>query len=172
MRNFNWKNTRNDKIENVIDYIKERMNEDYLPTDEFKIYVGCDSLPTRKRTAIFSTVICLYCVGRGAQVIFSRERNIQVFGENKIERMKNRLREEIYRATDAAMIIMDSDLLLDKRIIDYQVHIDINPNEEFASNLVYKEAIGYVSAMGFDVYAKPHAMAASFAGDAICRSIL
>jgi predicted RNase H-related nuclease YkuK (DUF458 family) len=171
MRQFNWKNTKREFVPDVVQYIKDKMDE-YERSDEFIIYIGCDSLPTKKKTAVYSTVICLYRVGKGAQVFYSRERNVPVLGENKMDKMKYRLREEIYRVTDAALMIVDSDLLNDKRIIDYQVHVDVNPNEKFASNLVYKEAVGYIGAMGLSVYTKPDAMAASFVSDAICRGTL
>ena len=126
-------------------------------------------MPTRKGTATYSTVIVLYRVGKGAQILFSREKNVKVYGTTKRERMKNRLWEEIYRAVDVAMLLTDSDLFDNKQIVDFQVHIDVNPNEDYESNVIYKEAMGYLNGMGLDAYAKPEAMAASYAGDTICR---
>jgi len=168
MRDFKFKTTRGEHIEDVIQYIKNKINSDELHSD-YQLYVGCDSLPTKKRTATYSTVICVYRVGKGAQILFSRENNVKLYGETKRDRMKNRLWEEIYRVVDIATLLLDSDLLDHPRITDFQVHIDVNPNEQFASNIIYKEAVGYINSLGVDVYTKPEAMAASFAGDSICR---
>ncbi len=168
MKQFKFKTTRDEEIDDVIQYIKNRLKNDELQSD-YKIYVGCDSLPTRRGTATYSTVIVLYRVGKGAQILFSRERNIKVHGTTKRERMKHRMWEEIYRAVDVALLLTDSDLFDNKQIIDFQVHIDVNPNEDYESNLIYKEAMGYLNSLGFDAYAKPEAMAASYAGDTICR---
>ena len=168
MREFEFKTTRGETIDNVIEYIKNRLENDELKND-YQIYVGCDSLPTKKGTATYSTVIVLYRVGKGAQILFNREKNIKVHGTTKRERMKNRLWEEIYRAVDVALLLTDSDLFDNKQITDFQVHIDVNPNEDYESNLIYKEAMGYLNSLGFDAYAKPEAMAASYASDSICR---
>lgn len=168
MTEFKFKTTRGEYIDDVIGYIKDRIHTDELHSD-YKIYIGCDSLPTKQRTATYATIILVYRVGKGAQIIYSRDNKIKVYGDTKKDRMKNRLWEEIYRVADLATLISNSDLLNVSKIVDFQVHIDINPKEEFASNTIYKDAVGYLTGMGFDVYTKPDAMAASFVSDAICR---
>lgn len=169
MRQFKFRTTWGDEITDVIEYIKNRITSDDDIDKKYVIYIGCDSLPTANRTATYSTVICVYKVGRGAQILFSKENKVKVYGDLKKDRIKNRLWEEIYRVVDLAVFITDSDLLDLSEIIDFQIHIDINPNEEFASNAIYTEAVGYIRGLGLDVYTKPNAMAASYAGDSICR---
>ena len=171
MRTFNFQNTRGEKVEDVIGYIKNVISQDEFKGD-FAIYIGCDSLPNRKKgshTANYSTVICIRRMGKGAQVLYQRENNVPVYGATKKDRMKHRLWEEIYRTIDLSVLLTDSDIFDHPQIIDFQVHIDINPNEEFASNIIYKEAVGYINSMGLDVYAKPEAMAATYVSDVICR---
>jgi len=45
--------------------------------------------------------------------------------------------------------------------IDMEVHVDINTSPEFKSNTALKEAIGYITGMGFSFKAKPEAFASS-----------
>lgn len=168
MRDFNFQKTSGEPIGDLVQYIKDCINEDKL-TSEFHIFIGCDSLPNRYNKATYSVVVCLYRVGRGAHVVYSRESGVRIYGKTRAERLKNRLWDEVYRVVDLATLLTDSDLLNDQRITDFQVHLDVNPNETFDSNVIHREAIGYINSLGFDAYAKPDSPAASYVSDHLCR---
>lgn len=168
MRKFNFRTVEGLEIENIVDYIKNKM-DDASDVPGFKLLIGCDSLPSKKSTAVYVTSVCLYYNGKGGHVIYSRDINVKVYGTGKNEMLKNRLWEEIFRVVDLAAIIMDSDLLSDKRIEKFEVHVDINPNEKFGSNVIYKDVVGYMESMGLDAYAKPDSPAATYISDSICR---
>ena len=168
MREFKWETVEGTKIPNIAEYIKEYIRKDEL-TSEFKIYVGCDSQPRRFDAATYVTVVCIYKVGRGAHVVFSRDNNVKIYGKAKGDRLKNRLWDEVYRVVDIASILTDSDLFENKKITAFEVHLDVNPNENFESNVIHTQAMGYIKGMGFDAFAKPDSPAASYASDHVCR---
>jgi predicted RNase H-related nuclease YkuK (DUF458 family) len=49
--------------------------------------------------------------------------------------------------------------------VDMEVHADINTQPNFKSNDALKEAMGYITGMGFAFKAKPHAFASSCCAD-------
>jgi predicted RNase H-related nuclease YkuK (DUF458 family) len=49
--------------------------------------------------------------------------------------------------------------------VDMEVHADINTQPNFKSNDALKEAMGYITGMGFAFKAKPHAFASSSCAD-------
>jgi predicted RNase H-related nuclease YkuK (DUF458 family) len=52
----------------------------------------------------------------------------------------------------------------------FEVHIDINPNPRYKSNVAVKEALGYVKGnLGIDAKIKPDAFAAMHAADHLVR---
>lgn len=155
-------------IDDIIPYLKDCIKQD-LVTEEFHIYIGCDSLPCRKGTATYSTVLCLYKVGKGAHILYNREPHVKIQGNNPRERLRNRLWDEVYRVVDVATVLTDGDIFNEKRISDFQIHIDVNPNEKYESNIIYKQAVGYINSLGLDAYVKPDSPAATFVSDHLCR---
>jgi predicted RNase H-related nuclease YkuK (DUF458 family) len=68
---------------------------------------------------------------------------------------------EAYKVSE--MYLKLSDVLIDR---DVEVHLDINPDEEFGSSCVINEAIGYIKGTCNVVpMVKPQAFAASYAAD-------
>jgi len=49
--------------------------------------------------------------------------------------------------------------------IEMEVHADINSEEDYQSNAVLKDAMGYVLGMGYTFKAKPFAFASSSCAD-------
>jgi predicted RNase H-related nuclease YkuK (DUF458 family) len=50
-----------------------------------------------------------------------------------------------------------------------EVHADINTNPNFKSNEAFKDAMGYITGMGFAFKAKPHAFASSSCANKIVQ---
>jgi len=72
---------------------------------------------------------------------------------------------EVQKIVDTYMDF--SDLIEDRHV---EIHLDLNPSEKHASNVVVKEALGYVLGMtGLNAKIKPDAFAACHAGDHYVR---
>lgn len=56
--------------------------------------------------------------------------------------------------------------------IECEVHLDVNPNKEFDSNVLYEAAIGYAKSLGFVVEAKPDSPVAMNCADHLLRNKL
>lgn len=146
------------------------------------IMIGCDSirrLVHGKSVAKYSTVVCIRnATGTGKDVIY---RGSKVFGgsvtlpdygvvnkSGKIENLKQRMLKEVEFALEAFEKVRD---VIGGRHVE--IHLDINPNENYQSNQALAEARGYVMGMtGMEPEFKPYALAASFAADAHVRGLI
>lgn len=148
------------KIENVAEYI-----DDYIlkfPDEEFEIFIGTDSQKVRKRNLIwYSTVICIYRKGKGAHLIYTKEKRQDIVG------IKNRLKEEVNYSIGLAVFLRDNEILYDKNVV--KLHLDLSPEIENESNKVLKEMTGWVKGMGFEYRIKPESCASSYAADMCVR---
>ena len=141
-------------IEEVQKYIKESSKESV-------VYIGCDSMVLEnKNKSSYAIAVIVHIDGN---------RGCKVFGETVIEpfygSMRMRLMQEVYYATDIALKLMDS--IGDR---GFEIHLDINPSSSHKSNVVVKEAIGYVrGTLGIDPVLKPDAIASSTVADKYCR---
>lgn len=155
------------KIENVAQYIKNYIDSDRL-TAKFSILIGCDSLPSRYKSATYVTVICIYREGRGAHIIYNRERKVRV------RDLYERLWAEVEKALEVAVYLRESGIENMNKIqaLDVNLHLDLNPDDGGGankSNSIIDAAVGYVTAMGFSCSTKPNAPAASYCADWLCR---
>jgi predicted RNase H-related nuclease YkuK (DUF458 family) len=81
--------------------------------------------------------------------------------DQKQSKPRYRLMNEAYKVSE--MYLKLSDVLIDR---DVEVHLDINPDEEFGSSCVINEAIGYIKGTCNVIpMIKPQAFAASYAAD-------
>ncbi len=128
-------------------------------SENTSIYVGCDSKQFQTYT-LFVTVIVVHIDScRGAK-IFS-----EIVKSRKIESLRERLLKEVDYAVYAALNIID---VIGNRHLE--IHLDINPNENHKSNMVVKEAIGYVVAQGLKPVLKPNSIAAFSVADHIANN--
>lgn len=167
------------EIENVPEYIrsyfKARKNENVY--DSFEIFIGTDSQRVRRgRLTLYASVICLYTVGRGAHIIFTRTKRNDLAPTIKKTRKEKgsdpalfqKLWWEVEYTLQIANYLKDNGIFTDCGIA--QVHLDLSSSEKEGSNIVYKSAIGYVESQGFNPRYKPNAVAASYAADMCVRS--
>lgn len=147
----------NEKIEDYLGHIKEFVEK--YPTA--KIAVGSDSKYRKgSKRATFVTVIAMFYPGtngfnKGAHLIYSMKR----------ERRDISLFERLWEEVEISKIIAEE--IQDSIQFPVEIHIDVNPKKDFKSNVAYQPAIGMLNSLGFDVYAKPHAPAATCAADLI-----
>lgn len=131
------------------------------------IYVGCDSIRYKKDGKFFAryaTVVILHMDSRHGCQLFYTEQTLPDYGK-KIESLRQRLLNEAGFAIAVATELLD---VIDDR--HFEIHLDINPKEKYASNKAVKEATGYVlGATGIQPKIKPFAFAAMHAADKVAR---
>lgn len=148
------------KIEDIATYIDNYIMK--FSDETFEIFIGTDSQKVRKRNLVYySSVICIYRRGKGAHIIYTKEKR------NDINGILDRLREEVNYSIGLAVYLRENEILYDKNIVS--LHLDLSPNIENKSNKIFKEMSGWVSGMGFDWRGKPDACAASYASDMVVR---
>ena len=127
-----------------------------------KIYIGCDSERFRyknKWMADYATVAVIHIDGnRGAKIFgeVTRERDY-----DRVDRPNTRLMMEVYKVSELYLKL--AEVLEDREV---EVHLDINPDDHYASSNVVSQAIGYIrGTCNVIPLVKPEAFAASYAAD-------
>lgn len=127
---------------------------------ESSIYIGCDSLRIPvKNKAVFSTVIVLHKDSKHGCKIFHNQITIPDYGQ-----MRPRLMMEVQYALEAFYAIEDT--VGDRHL---EIHLDVNPDPRYASNVVTAQALGWVRSLGIQARVKPHSFAATTAADHFVR---
>jgi predicted RNase H-related nuclease YkuK (DUF458 family) len=128
-----------------------------------KIYIGVDSERAKANRnewyADYTAVIVVHINGNNGCKIFgevTRERDW-----DRVDRPNTRLMTEVYKVSELYLKLAD---VLEGR--EVEVHLDINPNDHYASSNVVSQAIGYVRGVCNVIpLVKPDAFAASYAAD-------
>lgn len=148
----------------MIPYNAEQVCKDIEQTSETTaVYVGCDSRRfkySNKWYAVYTTVVVLHIDQSSGCRIYGFKEVLQDYGK-----VKERMLSEVNYAVKTAYEIADS--VGDRK---FEVHLDVNPDPRHKSNLAVKEAIGYVTGMGFTPRIKPYAPIASTAADFFGKS--
>lgn len=124
------------------------------------IYIGCDSrrIPSKNK-AIFSTVIVLHVDSNKGCKLFHTRQVMKDFGS-----LRNRLLTEVQLALEAFYAI--EDVVGNRKL---EVHLDVNPDQKYASNVVTAEALGWVRSLGLEAKVKPYSFAATTAADHLVK---
>ena len=132
-------------------------------SQESKIYLGADSERTRHDKvwwADFTVAIVVHIDGKHGCKIFGyhvRERDY----DQKRNRPSIRLMTEVYKVSEIFLELKD--VIEDRHV---EIHLDLNPQECYASNQVVQQAIGYIrGTCDVEALIKPDAFAASYAAD-------
>ena len=129
---------------------------------ETKFYLGCDS----ERVVVDGTWYADYILA--VVVHINGNNGCKLFGEvhrerdydNRMGRPSQRLMTEVYKVSQ---LYLDLSQLIPN---DIDVHLDINPDENYGSSCVITEAIGYIrGTCNVIPFVKPDAFAASYAAD-------
>lgn len=132
-------------------------------TPETRIYLGCDSERIRingRWYADYILAIVVHINGNNGCKIFGEVQREPVW-DNKPDRPAMRLMTEVYKVSELYLSLAE---VLENRHVE--VHLDINPNENFGSSCVISQAVGYIKGTCNVVpFVKPHAFAASYAAD-------
>lgn len=134
-----------------------------------KVYLGADSERYKSRgkwMVDYITVVAVHIDGRRGCKVFG-EVTTEVDFDRRKDRPAHRLMTEVRKVSDLYFKIEDA--LYDK---EFEIHLDINPDEKFGSSCVVKEAIGYIrGTCNVIPMVKPHSFAASFCADRFKEAI-
>lgn len=122
------------------------------------IYIGCDSLCLGEY-ANYCTVIILHRNSNNGCRVFHNSVKRREYGN-----MRTRLMTEVQLALEAFYEIED---VIGPR--NLEIHLDINPNPRYGSNIAVAEALGWVRSLGLTAKIKPEAFAASACADHFVR---
>jgi len=147
--------------------------QDYLANVEGRVYIGCDSVLNKRfnlktqayeKWARFAVVLVIHIDNSKGCKIFSYVENERVY-DAKMNKPTHRLMTEVYKSVDCFMAF--NDVLEDREV---EIHLDINSDDCHASNVIAKQAIGYVKGMtNLDSLIKPNAWAGSNCADHVAR---
>ena len=130
---------------------------------ETKIYLGADSEKYRKNDkwmADYTLAIVVHIDGSHGCKVFG-EIQTEVVYDQRVDRPVLRLMTEVYKISELYLKLVDA--LVDRHV---EIHLDINPDEKHASNLVAQQAIGYIKGVcNITPQLKPEAFAASYCAD-------
>lgn len=147
-------------------FIEEATQAILESSQESSVYIGCDSKRFKKNGRWFArymTVIIVHLDSSKGCKLFHESHVLEEYGEGK--NPKQRLLTEVMFAVNAAHEIMP---VVGSR--HWELHIDINPNPRYKSNVAVKEALGYVQGnLGVQAKIKPDAFAAMHAADHLVR---
>lgn len=143
--------------------------ENYLnkSSDHSKIYIGCDSMAYKSNKGVWMAdyykVIVVHIDGCKGCKIFGEISTEEDYSANK-KKPTYRLMQEVMQVGALYLQLAE---ITDKEI---EVHLDLNPNKKYASNLVVDQAIGYIKGMCNVIpLIKPEAWSASYAADRLLR---
>lgn len=149
-----------------MNWLEEAKKEIENSSPQSSIYVGCDSICFKDKKGIwqarYSTVIVIHKDSRHGCTIKHNNVIMRDFGN-----IRERLMNEVGFAIEAANEILES---VGNRFLS--IHLDLNPDPRHKSNVVIKEAVGYVKGMfpNIDVQVKPNGWCASAAADHSVRN--
>ena len=128
-----------------------------------KIYLGADSERYKKKGkwwADYTLAVVVHIGGRHGCKIFGEVQTEPDYDQKK-DRPVIRLMNEVYKV--AGLYLRLAEVLVDRHV---EIHLDINPGEAHASNLIVQQAIGYIRGVcQMTPQIKPEAFAATFAAD-------
>ncbi|HMR81706.1 MAG TPA: ribonuclease H-like YkuK family protein [Niabella sp.] len=131
--------------------VYQRLLQEAKAGYEVKVCIGTDSQVKSKETD-FATVIVFLRKGKGGFMFIKSESMHQRMS------IKERMLLEVQKSIETAYELCDVFTAFNT---DLEIHADINTNPAFKSNDALKEAMGYITGMGFAFRAKPEAFASS-----------
>ncbi len=118
---------------------------------QLKVCIGTDSQVKGAETQ-FATVIVFLRKGNGGFMYMSNE-----VSHEKMT-ISQRMMNEVTKSVEVAYILSE---MLSAYKVEMEVHVDINTQPCFKSHAALKDAIGYITGMGFVFKAKPDAFAST-----------
>jgi predicted RNase H-related nuclease YkuK (DUF458 family) len=147
-----WRKLNGTRINrSIAEEIKEMLMQEKTAGHNISVCIGTDS-QVKSGITEFATVIVFIRKGKGGFMYINNDicqRTIPV---------KQRMLEEVQRSIDVAYKLCD---VITAFNVAMEVHVDINTDPRFKSNEAFRDAMGYITGMGFTFRAKPNAFASS-----------
>ncbi len=147
--------------------------EQYLKSTQGRVYIGADSVLQRRFSlksqayenwARYAVVLVVHINDSVGCKIFSYTETERVY-DAKLSKPRQRLLAETYKCVECYVDL--AEVLVDR---DIEIHLDINADQQHASNAIAKQAIGYVKGVtNLDAVIKPFAWAGSNTADLVAR---
>jgi predicted RNase H-related nuclease YkuK (DUF458 family) len=169
-KNLIFKKFDTSEVIDLIPYLKNFL----IKNPKSLMVVGSDSLKYKIWTT-YSTIIALFYpkiidkntveYTSGAHLLYTKHR---LTG-------KTDMWTRLWREVELTQLIADyievdvfnTDLLDTNRHVE--IHVDLNPNEDYESNKIFKATMGMFKAMGYNTKAKPDSFVATCAADILVR---
>lgn len=135
----------------IADEVNNALAREQEMGHELKVCIGTDS-QVKARITEFATVIVFIRKGKGGFMYIRNEITRQRMT------IKERMLTEVGKSIEVAYELCN---IFSRYGVAMEVHADINTNPSFKSNDALKEAMGYITGMGFAFKAKPDAFASS-----------
>lgn len=143
-------------IDEVKDFIRKQ-------SAETEIFIGADSTKLNVDGtwyADYALAVVVHIDGKHGCKIFGKVERERVY-DIKANKPAMRLMTEVYKVAELYLELAD---VLEDRLVE--IHLDINPNKNYASSMVVQQAIGYIKGTcNITPAIKPNAFAASYAAD-------
>jgi predicted RNase H-related nuclease YkuK (DUF458 family) len=127
--------------------------------NRIKVCIGSDSQAKGKYYE-FATAVVFLREGKGGFIYLNR------FKHRGPMSLKERMLHEVSESIGVAYKLCP---ILDMYKVEMEVHADINTDPQFASNVAFKEAMGYIMGMGYTFKAKPEAFASTYCANKIIQ---
>jgi predicted RNase H-related nuclease YkuK (DUF458 family) len=137
----------------IVEYIKAYL----LQFPDIEIMIGCDSQNYADKT-IYATVVALYKKGKGAHLLYKKWKTPREHTRSI------RLLTEVWNAIETAELMRQHQL--PKPI---WIDIDLNPDQRYKSNEVFRQAVGMVEGMGYKVRYKTMDPMITYAADYLIK---
>ena len=147
-----WRKLTGEYLKNYIeDEVQGAILREKKLGHTLKVCIGTDSQVKGKHTE-FATVIVFIRKGCGGFMFLNNETTVEKMS------IKQRMMTEVSKSIEVAYNLSN---VFNNHNVDMEVHVDINTNPHFKSHDALKDAIGYITGMGFSFKAKPEAFASS-----------
>lgn len=137
--------------------IEDALNAEISENEKPKICIGTDS-QVKGIITEFATAIVFLRKGRGGFMFVGKDKII-----SKLT-IKERMMKEVNTSIEVAYSLND---LFETYHIQPEIHVDINVNASFKSNVALQDAMGYIKGMGYGFRAKPEAFASTNCADRV-----
>jgi predicted RNase H-related nuclease YkuK (DUF458 family) len=145
----------NGRVE-ISSYLKEYIIDHKF--NNLRIYVGCDSHNKGEFTTYVTTVV-IHIGDTGCHVLFQKEKI------KRINDLWSRLWNEVEKSVQLALYLRENGINI------HNIDLDLNDDEQYASNKLVSAATGYVHSLGIKPRIKPDLLPAVSAADNLSKSI-
>jgi len=148
-----WKKLDKTVVPDIIASVREAVTG-----DNKSVFIGCDSqMHDHKQEYVVAIVV--YTEGKGGTTWHTKT----FTGEPR--NLREKLVNEAWLAIQTAWEV---EKILPKGI-DLSVHLDVNPDEKWASSKYHDEVYWLAKGQGFKVFTKPNAWAASYVSEFVAK---